>query len=55
MARKVRIQYPGAVYHIMSRGDHYEPIFLSDDDRNMFLDTLDEVGEKTGWIIHSYV
>jgi putative transposase len=28
MARKLRLQYPGAIYHVMSRGDRREPVFL---------------------------
>jgi len=40
MARKLRVQYPGAVYHVMSRGDCREPIFTDDYDRNLFLETL---------------
>ena len=42
MARKLRIQYPGAIYHVMNRGDHQEQIFCDDDDREMFLATLAE-------------
>jgi hypothetical protein len=33
MARKLRIQYEGAVYHVMNRGDHQEDIFRSDEER----------------------
>jgi len=33
MARKLRVQYPGAVYHIMNRGDRREDIFEDDADR----------------------
>lgn len=32
MARKLRIQYPGAIYHTMNRGDRREPIFVDDND-----------------------
>lgn len=39
----------------MSRGDHRELIFQDDDDRKMFLETLGEVCERTGWKIHCYV
>jgi hypothetical protein len=42
MPRKVRIQYPGAVYHLMSRGNRREDIFLDDVDRQDFLKTLAE-------------
>jgi hypothetical protein len=33
MARKLRIQYPGAIYHVMNRGDRWEAIFEDDEDR----------------------
>jgi len=55
MARKVRIQYPGAVYHVMSRGDRREDIFLSDRDRYRFLDTLQEACDRSGFFVLSYV
>jgi REP element-mobilizing transposase RayT len=54
MARKVRIQYPGAIYHVMNRGDHREPIFRDDEDRRQFLSTLAEGCQKTGWQVHCY-
>ena len=55
MPRKIRIQFQGAGYHIMSRGDQYGPIFLSDSDRHSFLKTLGETCQRTGWVIHAYV
>jgi REP element-mobilizing transposase RayT len=54
MARKLRIQYEGAIYHIMNRGDHREDIFLDDADRQLFLDTLGEACAKTDWQIHAW-
>jgi putative transposase len=54
MARKLRIQYEGAIYHVMNRGDRQEDIFHDDHDRRSFLKTLEEVCEKTGWQIHAY-
>jgi len=33
MARKLRVEYPGASYHVMNRGDRWEPIFKDDADR----------------------
>ena len=42
MARKLRVQYPGAVYHVMNRGDRREPIYADDQDRLLFLETLAE-------------
>jgi hypothetical protein len=38
MPRQVRIQYPGAVYHVMPRGDRREPIYHDDEDRKRFLE-----------------
>jgi len=55
MARKVRVEYPGAIYHIMNRGDRREPIFKDDADRHRFVETLAEACAKTGWQVHAYV
>jgi REP element-mobilizing transposase RayT len=54
MARQLRIEYPGAFYHIYSRGNQKQPIFLSDDDRHFFLKCLREAHEKFGVVVHSY-
>ncbi|MEO0454735.1 MAG: transposase [Verrucomicrobiota bacterium] len=55
MARQPRIEYAGAYYHVMSRGDRREAIFLTDADRERYLETLGEVCERTGWSIHAWV
>jgi len=55
MPRTVRIEYAGAVYHVMCRGDRREAIFLGDADRELFLATLAEMCARTGILIHSYV
>ncbi len=54
VARKLRVQYPGALYHVMNRGDRREPIFRDDADHQSFLATLGEVCVKTGWQVHAY-
>jgi len=54
MARKLRIQYPGAIYHVMNRGDRRNPVFADDQDRQRFLETLTEACQKTGWQVHAY-
>src|SRR5512137_2363739 len=54
MPRKIRVQYPGAIYHLMSRGDRREDIFLDDIDRQDFLKTLAETCQKTGFEVHAY-
>jgi REP element-mobilizing transposase RayT len=50
----MRIEYPGAIYHVMNRGDRKEPIFMDDTDRLRFLDTLADCCAKTGFEIHVY-
>jgi len=52
--RKLRVQYPGAIYHVMNRGDRREAIFDGDHDRHRFLQTLGQACEKTGWQVHAY-
>ncbi len=55
MARKVRVEFAGAVYHVMDRGDRLEDIFFNDEDRLLFLKTLGETCGRAGWRVHSYV
>ncbi len=54
VARKLRVQYPGAIYHVMNRGDRQEAIFSDDLDRQMFLNTLGEACQKTDWQVHAW-
>ena len=54
MPRQRRIEYPGAIYHAMNRGDRREPIFQDDADRKRFLQTLGEACAKTDWQLHAY-
>ena len=54
MARPLRIEYPGAVYHVTSRGNDKKPVFLNDTDRQNFLNTLRHVNERYNWICHAY-
>ena len=53
MARKLRVEYPGAIYHVMNRGDRQEPIFKDEEDHRRFLSTLGEACAKTGWQVHA--
>src|SRR6266511_1885531 len=55
MARSIRIEIPGAFYHVMARGNRREAIFLDDNDRRFFLETLGEACGKTGWRVHAWV
>jgi REP element-mobilizing transposase RayT len=54
MPRQLRIEYPGAIYHVMNRGDRREPIFTDDFDRKRFVATLAEVCAQTSWQVHAY-
>ena len=54
MARKLRLEYPGAIYHLLNRGDRREPIFRDEADRHRFLETLGEACAKTDWQVHAY-
>jgi REP element-mobilizing transposase RayT len=55
MARKIRIEYAGAAYHVMARGNQGRDIYTDDSDRKLWLQTLAEATEKTGWRIHAWV
>ena len=54
MTRPLRIEYPGAIYHITSRGDRQENIYQDDHDRELFLDILSWVIQRTHWLCHAY-
>ena len=54
MPRKLRIEYPGAIYHILNRGDQREDIFLDEADRLQLVSTLEECCRKTDWQVHAY-
>jgi len=54
MARPLRVEYPGAVYHVTSRGNAQAAIFLDDSDRELFLHTLAGVISRFGWVCHAY-
>jgi putative transposase len=53
VARKLGVQYPEAIYHVMNRGDRRDAIFEDNEDRDRFLDALGEVCSKTDWQIHA--
>ena len=54
MARPLRIEFAGALYHLTSRGDRREDIYLDDADRVMFLEVLAEVCDRFRWVCHAY-
>ena len=54
MPRALRMEYEGAIYHVLNRGDRREPIFRDDADRQRFLETLGEACAKTDWQVHAF-
>jgi len=54
MARPLRIEYPGAVYHITSRGNARQAIFLDDEDRTAFFEVLTQSVDRFNWLCHAY-
>ena len=55
MPRAPRIQYEGAICHVMARGNRREPIVFDDQDRKCFVQTLGEVCQRTGWEVFAWV
>jgi putative transposase len=54
MARPLRLELAGGVYHVTSRGDRREAIFLNDDDRRTWLKLLGDVCERFNWVCHGW-
>jgi REP element-mobilizing transposase RayT len=54
MPRPVRVQFAGAVYHVMARGNERREIFRDDKDRRRFLETLGDAVERFGVLVHAY-
>lgn len=54
MSRPLRIEYPGAVYHVTARGNAREVIFKDDVDRKTFLVVLGKIVERYNWLCHAY-
>jgi putative transposase len=54
MARQLRTEYVGAIYHVMNRGDRGEPIFRDDEDRRRFGRALGETCARAPWQVHAF-
>ncbi len=55
MAYPVRIEYPGACYHVINRGNYRRSLFEGQGAAEAFIRTLGEAAERFGWEIHAYV
>lgn len=54
MARPLRLEYPGALYHVTARGNARQDIYLNDNDREGFLELLGSIIERFHWLCHAY-
>lgn len=54
MARPLRLEFPGAVYHLTARGNAQQAIYIDDGDRNRFLGLLGREIRQHGWRCHAY-
>jgi putative transposase len=54
MSRPLRIEFAGALYHVMARGDARAAIFLDEEDRQAFCTGLARVCERFGWLLWAY-
>jgi putative transposase len=54
MARPLRVEYAGALYHVTTRGNARNPIFKDEEDRETFLRLLDQVNHRFHWFCHAY-
>ena len=55
MARKLRIEYPGALYHVINRGNYRRDVFETAGAATAFVKALMEATAQYGWRIHAYV
>ena len=54
MARRLRIEFSSALYHLTARGNARQDIFIHDDDRHDFLELLSRANERYHWLCHAY-
>ena len=55
MARPLRLEFPGSVHHVTSRGNGRQIIFVNDHDRGMFIELLGKCVKRFDWILTAYV
>ncbi|HET9112610.1 MAG TPA: transposase [Burkholderiales bacterium] len=54
MARPLRLEFSGALYHVTARGDRQGDIFLSEKDRDDWLDLLGDICTRFNWVVHAF-
>jgi putative transposase len=54
MSRPMRLEFKNALYHVTSRGNAQQNIYLSNADRQQFLNVLEHVIQRYNWVVHAY-
>ena len=54
MTRPLRLEFPGALYHVTSRGDRRSEIFINENDRYAWLEILGKVCQRCNFVVHAY-
>ncbi len=54
MARPLRLEFAGALYHVTSRGDRGEAVYRLDEDRELWFEVFSQVCERFNWVVHGY-
>ena len=54
MTRPLRLEFAGALYHVTSKGDRREDIYLDDGDGEEWLQVLGHVCSRYNWVVHAY-
>ena len=55
MARKLRLEFPGACYHVLNRGNYRAQVFSEEKTRAAFEECLFEACQKSNWLLHAFV
>jgi putative transposase len=55
MARKLRLEFPGAIYHVINRGNYRDYVFKTEGARHAFEDCLFAACDRSGWLLHAFV
>ena len=55
MARALRLEFPGSLWHVTTRGNERRDIVTDDADRRLLLDFLGEAAERFRWVVYQYV
>jgi putative transposase len=55
MARKLRLEFPGAIYHVINRGNYRSWVFRTEGAKQAFEACLADAATRSSWVVHAYV